>query len=391
MADDEAARQALSEAFALFNDTSRALETSYRELEARVADLTRRLAVSDTARQRELEAREQLAQRLHALLTALPGGVLVLDVEGRIETCNPAAEAMLGRVGGRTWEDLAGTAVRFGDSPDELQLSDGRCLSMTLRPLEDGGAVILLADVTGARALQRQQAQQQRLLALDAASARLAHDLRTPLAAAMLQVSRLVALELPEQPARLAVRALERLRHLQSLLDATLALAEGELEIDARCRLGEVLGDALATLDPALLQGVDLSIDMPVALTELGLRGQRALLAGALSQLLHNAVQATGGGGHVSVTAVREPGLLHIRVRDDGPGVPEERAERIFEPFYTTRRSGHGIGLASARAAARAHGGDLRLLRDVNPGACFELSLPLPATALASGGSACAA
>ena len=390
MVDDAATRQALSEAFAVFNDTSRALEASYRELEARVVDLTSRLAAADDARRRELEAREQLAQRLDALLTALPGGVLVLDECGRVETLNPAAQTMLGTAAGRTWDELAATLLRFGESPDELHLADGRCLSMTLRPLDGGSAVILLTDVTAARALQRQVARQQKLLALDAASARLAHDLRTPLAAAMLQVSRLASVAMPAPMARLAERALERLRHLQSLFDATLALAQGEVELNASCRLREVLADALAALDPALRQDLQLSIDVSPALAELVLHGQRALLAGALSQLLVNAAQAAPAGT-VSVHAVREPGVLRIRVRDSGPGVPEVCVQRIFEPFYSTRRTGHGIGLASARAAARAHGGDVRLLPDIAPGACFELDLPLPAAALASGGSACAA
>ncbi len=89
-------REALSEAFAQFNATSRILAESYCDLEQRVSDLTRRLAQSDRARLVALQAREQLSERLEALLQCLPGGVVVLDPEGRVLECNPSAGDMLG-------------------------------------------------------------------------------------------------------------------------------------------------------------------------------------------------------------------------------------------------------------------------------------------------------
>ena len=113
---------------------------------------------------------------------------------------------------------------------------------------------------------------------------------------------------------------------------------------------------------------------------------------GQFSQLIHNlalnAVQAMPDGGTLFVTADNttlekgdsadlKPGrYLRIELRDQGPGIPSELAERIFDPYFTTKASGSGLGLASAYSIARRHGGTLELSRRVEPGACFVVWVP---------------
>src|SRR3546814_17204090 len=88
----------LSQAFALFNDTSRVLADSYQELERRAADLSQQLAAAHGARLRELAEKERLAERVQALMEALPGAVIVLDARRHTVETNAAARAMLGAV-----------------------------------------------------------------------------------------------------------------------------------------------------------------------------------------------------------------------------------------------------------------------------------------------------
>ena len=387
----DSSRQALTAAFALFNDTSRFLAESYRELELRVADLTRRLAVADDARMRELRERERLADRLHALLETLPGGVIVLDAAGTVIEANPAARALLGTpLEGVAWGTVAARDFVAAGDPGELALADGRRASLATRTLPDGGAVLLLADVTGTRALQQQLDRQQRLLAMGEMSAQLAHELRTPLATALLYASRLAEGANGKSGQRHAGKVLERLRHLQQLLDSTLAFARGERNGGARLTAGALLDGALATLGP--------QVGAAIARTDgkLGscmLQGQGELLSGALAHLLDNAMRAADGPHGVQVDLHLDGTQLEVHVRDCGPGVPAADAERVFEPFFTTRRGGTGLGLAAARAVARAHGGDVFLRSAAAPGATFVLALPLADAGmpLASGAAARAA
>lgn len=98
----------------------------------------------------------------------------------------------------------------------------------------------------------------------------------------------------------------------------------------------------------------------------------------AVTNLMWNAVQAVSGegGGHVVLKGERRGKTIVIGVQDDGPGIPREKREKIFEAFYTTKEKGAGLGLAVARKAAREHGGKLEI-RDCEKGCLFVLSIPV--------------
>lgn len=98
----------------------------------------------------------------------------------------------------------------------------------------------------------------------------------------------------------------------------------------------------------------------------------------AVTNLMWNAVQAVSGegGGHVVLKGERRGKTIVISVQDDGPGIPREKREKIFEAFYTTKEKGAGLGLAVARKAAREHGGKLEI-RDCEKGCLFVLSIPV--------------
>ena len=96
----------------------------------------------------------------------------------------------------------------------------------------------------------------------------------------------------------------------------------------------------------------------------------------AIDNLLDNAVRHAPGGGRVGLLVERSASsTLILRVTDNGPGVPAELRDHLFEPFATSRAEGIGLGLALVREIALAHGGDIRYLPQ-DAGACFELELP---------------
>ncbi|MGH8214091.1 MAG: sensor histidine kinase [Rhodanobacteraceae bacterium] len=366
--------QALELAFAQFNETSRQLQTSWSTLQERVAELTRERDAAEQARLAELAARERVADRLQALLGALPGAALMIDGEGRVRECNAGAEDLLGQpVLGQAWRDVAARALHArSDSDGTPCLADGRRLGVSRRVTADGGCVLLLTDESEAHARRSGMQRQRQLSDIEEQRARLAHQLRTPLSTAVLYLSRIADGGLELAAARsMAGKALARLVDLQQLIDQTLAMARGDADSDATVEVAELLHATRGSV--AAHSGVGAHLEVDDAGNGVRVRGQPSLLTSALVNLVENALAFST---HVRLQATRDDDNVVLAVEDDGPGIDPADAERIFEPFFTTRADGTGLGLAMARTVARAHGGDLALAPSES-GARFELRLPL--------------
>jgi len=137
-----------------------------------------------------------------------------------------------------------------------------------------------------------------------------------------------------------------------------------------------LLADLVRTFEPLARQrGV--TFERGSAPAGLLLTGNRKALTGALTNLLENALQvlAAGSDGAISLGLQVTEDRLAFTVKDNGPGMPAEVAERLFEPFFTTRAEGTGLGLAIARGVARAHGGGIDVLSEPGHGTEFVLTV----------------
>ena len=235
---EQASRAGLEQAFALFNQMSTQLSTSYSMLEARVTELKGQLALVSAQRMQELAEKERLAHRLQSLLDLLPGGVIVIDGQGVVREANPVARALLGQpLVGMLWRQvIARNFAPREDDGHEISMRDGRRLSIATRSLHgEPGQLVLLTDLTETRRLQDQLSRHERLSALGRMMASLAHQIRTPLSAAMLYASHLNEQVLPvEQQQRFAGRLKERLHELEHQVRDMLVFARGELPLTDR-------------------------------------------------------------------------------------------------------------------------------------------------------------
>ncbi len=364
----------LGDAFAAFNQMAEQLSASYRELEGQVARLSGELAAARSERLRQLAEKERLANRLEQLLQALPGGVVVLDGAERVQEANPVACELLGEpLIHQPWSAVTRRAFREGEA--EPVLADGRRLSLSSRALlPEPGRIVLLADVTEMRRLQETVSRQKRLTAMGEMAASLAHQIRTPLAAATLYLSHLVRPRLAEADRlRFAQRTQERVAHLEQMVNDMLLFARGGGAGSEPVALPALVEEFVRAAEPQLAAaGGTLRVDAPVpALT---LQGNRAALLGALLNLATNALQA--GALSLELAVGTDAGGLLLRLRDDGPGMSEAVRERIFEPFFTTRSNGTGLGMAVVRAVAQAHHGEVEV--DSAPGTGTTVTVRLP-------------
>jgi two-component system, sensor histidine kinase FlrB len=362
-------RSELQAAFRAFGSVSDQLSGAFESLSAEVARLR-------TDLQDAHAGKEHLAARLSALIKGLPGGVLVLGGRGEIQEFNPAARDLLG-------EPLLGqsySAVRERSSVnpaglgEQTELRSGRFVNVSRRALDNGGEVILLTDVTESHLMQVLMTRQQRLLTLGELAAGLAHQIRTPLAAALLYASQMTLADRnPDGVTRCAQKTVESLKQLDKLVHDMLAFAHGGAAREI-VSVSALLEQVAQWLRPALRAGNRLTIRTQAP--NLTVRANAPSLVSAVLNLATNALQAASAPLDLELLARRTPqGRAQIVVSDNGPGVPEAIRERIFEPFFTTRARGNGIGLSIVKSMVEAHGGSVRLT-DSAQGATFVIELP---------------
>ncbi|WP_122454497.1 sensor histidine kinase [Pseudomonas viridiflava] len=371
-------RHGLEQAFSLFNQMSAQLTDSYGHLEARVTELKGELAQAGVQRLQELAEKERLANRLQNLLDLLPGGVIVIDGMGVVREANPAAIDLLGQpLLGMLWRHVISRCFApREDDGHEISLKDGRRLSISTRSLDaEPGQLVLLNDLTETRRLQEQLARHERLSSLGRMVASLAHQIRTPLSAAMIYASHLTEQELPvETQQRFAGRLKERLHELEHQVRDMLVFARGELPLTDRIAPGalfQALQDAAATH----LQGVAVRWQCDSVNGEL--LCNRDTLVGALLNLVENAVQASTGRTRLKVHVYSRGNTLRLCISDNGIGMDQAALARIGEPFFTTKTTGTGLGLAVVTAVTRAHQGGVQYRSRVGRGTCAIVSLPL--------------
>ena len=350
----------------------------YSLLEARVSELAGELAVVSAQRMAELAEKERLANRLQNLLDLLPGGVIVIDDRGRVREANPAACELLGLpLEGELWRHVITRCFApREDDGHEISLIDGRRLSISTRSLDaEPGQLVLLNDLTETRRLQDQLARHERLSSLGRMVASLAHQIRTPLSAALIYASHLTEQQLPvETQQRFAGRLKERLHELEHQVRDMLVFARGELPLTDRIA-PKALMQALQAAAQPHVEGIAMRWQCDIHDGEL--LCNRDTLVGALLNLIENALQAGTALVRLKVHVYARGNTLRLCVSDSGSGIEPQVLERLGEPFFTTKATGTGLGLAVVKAVVRAHQGQLQLHSRRGRGTCALLSLPL--------------
>ncbi len=368
----------LQRAFAISTAAFENMAANYETLQNRVSSLTEELAIANGKLLKQSE-------RLSQLLAALPAAVLEIDLENKIVSNNPAAQKLfLKNLENKNWLDLQNESLEKTATAGEFLLkreNDSLLVSVAQSPLTNG-TIILIHDISEAERLKKELERNHRLAAMGEMAASLAHQLRTPLAAALLYTSNLSKTGMEEAArAKFAEKASAQLRRLERFIQDILLFARGEtigkdvIEISAFVQeLSQTIAP-LAVKENLRFESEDKSGDIVIV-------GAKKALFGALINLLENALQASPEGGLVSLKAFPKNDKIIFEVRDSGAGISKEMQSRIFEPFFTTKAQGTGLGLAIALGVVRAHHGEIEIISDParHAGTTFQLSLPFKKT-----------
>jgi two-component system, OmpR family, phosphate regulon sensor histidine kinase PhoR len=350
-------------------------------------------AVQEVGRQLAAQARDRA--RMEAILAGMVEGVIVVDAQARLQLVNDAARQMLKLDDVATGKPYVETirlpaiaelvaAVLMGRTPDALQLSPPRDPSRTLMaraaPAAGSsayGVILVLLDITDLR-----RADQIRRDFV----ANVSHELRTPLTAIRGYVEALSeGDETDEERGRFLEIIARHTQRMERLVKDLLRLARldaGQETLDLTACDTRALAQAVAAdLAPAAAARSQ-TLEVHVAPGAETVRGDPAKLHDALRNLVANAITYSPEHGTIRIEAVLDGARKALVVSDDGPGIPEEDLDRVFERFYRVDKSrardpgGTGLGLAIVKHLIEAHGGSARVENGPHGGARFVLTLP---------------
>jgi two-component system sensor histidine kinase PilS (NtrC family) len=343
----------------------------------------------------------RLKQFQRDILDNMNSGFLIADPKGVVRAINRAACDILGLVEGDTIglhvdgvvktasgaECPVTTALRstkdFSSYEFHAERADGEpiLLGLTTSRLHDEagrmtGIITTFTDLTEMSRMRQELQQQDRLAVLGEMSAGLAHEIRNPLASirgAMEELRRNG--EDPVISRKLAEIAVRESDHLNQIVSGFLEFArEPNLRrspVEMRALLGEVCAAARAKyVDARALAIVEILPPHPCEAICDETRIRQVFV-----NLVQNAIDASGLTGQVRVTLVPGP-PVEVRVEDNGPGIPPDKVARVFEPFYTDKERGVGMGLAICMRIVSAHNGTIQAASRAEGGACLIVRLP---------------
>jgi PAS domain S-box-containing protein len=367
-----------------------------RRLEEEVAQRTTDLESSERAVRAE-------SQRLAATLNSILDGVLALDVDDRVLLCNPAAESILDRPAdqlvGRPLNEVLPLESRVGTDSDEDQWEwncrdrvgcpnrGTICLEVSSSPLTDSGgrrtgSVVAFSDITDRLRMERELVRAQKLESLGLLAGGIAHDFNNLLTIMLGNIDLVESAagleDIDRESLMLAKQASSRAR---TLTEQLLTFARGGAPRQQTTPLQELIEQSVALSFSGL--NVTCSVEVPEDLWRVHVDpGQ---INQVLNNLLINAAQAMPDGGQVVLRArnlSQTPDFLaagqwvRIEVADRGPGIPEANLSRIFDPYFTTKREGTGLGLATSFSIISRHGGRITVDSREGRGTTFSVFLP---------------
>ena len=381
------------------NDTREGTETAF--MAAAMEDAVRKLRDGERAMKARAEASERLSSEIVASLTS---GLLVVDGRGHIRTLNPAGQSMLG-LANEDWKgpyrDVLKRALPVADVLEEclrsrepitrrsvemppMEGSRVSHLGLTVSPIRDDaggtdhGVICLFTDLSEVMELEEQLRLKDSLARLGEMTAGIAHEFRNGLAT-IHGYSRLFDLDKLDPTYRPYVHAIREetdalgqvvTNFLNFARPTELTLAPVEMAVLVEKAADDIRSDARARSGDVVVTGQFGRVD-----------GDEVLLRQALSNLCRNAFEACDQANVAPRILIEGQwdsahGVVKISVSDNGPGVPEKVASRIFRPFFTTKPHGTGLGLALVQKIIVTHNGRVNLANDHASGARFIVTLP---------------
>jgi two-component system, sporulation sensor kinase E len=338
------------------------------------------------------------------MLESMTDGIIVTDREHRVMLINKSAERflplftddVLERV---VWETVADGEIsaflstnlrnqeKVSDKEFTLDGNPPRTLSMSLLPLVKEGSVqgnvVHIEDVTEKRSKEARLRRAESLASLTTLAAGVAHEIKNPLGSMGIHLQLIQkktagkdCIEAKDIAAHLGVIQEEVDRLNRIVVDFLFAVKPMDTHLEAG-DINKVIHELLEFVRPELDQA-EVRIESSLSDTVPSLLIDSRYIKQALLNLIKNAVAAMPGGGVLRVGTERAGKEVYVRISDTGTGIPEQIMDKIFEPYFTTKPFGTGLGLTIVFKIVKEHFGDISVSSRVGGGTTVTLALPVP-------------
>ena len=373
----------LSEAFINFTTASKSLERYYNILQERVGYLTTELEQKNRELNIALEEIKKNRDYLDAILYNLEEAIIVLDHDERVKMINKAATRLLQsepeELQGKPFSGLEFTVTEEGS--DTILLVKGKRHNVIISDsrIEDStgnarGSVILIKDITRLRELEIQQERNQRLIAMGEMAAKIVHEIRNPLCSIELFATMLEKEIIDPSLKGLARGISQGISNLNNILTNMLFFARLPRPTMGDINIREIIEDSIQMFS-ALIETRNIRLERE--LTDAIIHGDPELIKQVIMNLIVNAIQAMPDKGIIRIHMNVDKGNVIIDFSDSGRGIKKEYLEKIFDPFFSTKDKGTGLGLTIASKIMQSHGGFIMVSSEEGKGSTFSLCFPM--------------
>ncbi len=373
----------LNEAFSTFTQASKSLEAYYKKLHERVRYLTKELEKKNLELKQAVLDLNESRDYLQAVLQSIGEAMIVTDQDEKIAMINRAAERLFcidaHNAVGRAFDDLDFLIDNDESSNTALTVKGKRydiILSRSTVFDSEGlvrGHVILINDITRLKELEQQQERNSRLIAMGEMAAKIVHEIRSPLCSIEL-FSNMLSKDLEGTPHTEIARGISTgISSLNNILTNMLFFAKAQKPSFKNVGFNNAIEESIKMIAPLMeIRGIKLYKEI----TDEMAPGDPELMKQVFMNIFLNAVQAMPEGGLLKTLVRANCEFVKVEISDEGEGISSENIEKIFDPFFSTKDKGTGLGLTIANKIMQCHKGLIKVYNNENKGCTFCLYFP---------------
>lgn len=394
----------LQQSFENFNKATADLQSAYTRLEDRFAGLNKELEEKNAELIKTVAEKEETKNYLRNILESLINGVIVTDLNGQIQTMNSCAEMFVGvrqaKVIGqhvsilfedavvRDWPRINLAGYFKGESGNKVKIN-GRTLEIFCSPFRSPGGstsgdVFVLRDITRIEKLEDMSKRTEKFAAMGEMAANIAHEIRNPLGSIELFASLLLKHLQDKKDRERVVQIISSVKNVDNKISNLLMFSRKQNPKMEKIDLYPILAEMLDFSEQIMAQA---SIDVSVkyAGDQACIEGDADMIKQIFLNIILNSQQAMPDGGMLRIETKKssagllpeESPMVEIIFQDSGPGISQENLSRIFDPFFSTKQGGAGLGLAIVHNIVSQHNGSVNMENSLQQGAIVNISFPL--------------
>jgi len=369
------------------------MQNAFSNLELKFEKINRELEYKNAELEKVIEEKEAVRNYLQNILESLATGVIVTDLNGKITILNRCAGLFLGIVPKRAiggslaavFPEMNEADLRPASASPVLSSAEkvivcGRLIELYAVPLtgkaaSEEGMIYILRDVTRITKLEEMEKRTEKFEALSELSANIAHEIRNPLGSIELFASLLMKESREKKSLDRLAQIVSAVKNVDSKITNLLLFTRKQNPLLKRINVHRILKEVLLFSHDIIEKG-GISLSVSYAERAPYINGDAEMLKQAFLNILLNALQAMPDGGALKIKTTAVESGIEITFADRGGGIAEENIPKIFNPFFSTRARGSGLGLAVVHTIIDIHEGVVQA-RNTDKGALFSISLPL--------------